>query len=81
MGFSDSFFNKIEKKTNINKDTIVSLASRLKDGNLKDKDTLKSIIDDLSKMTGKNVSEEQSNKIISDIVNDKVPNNIENMID
>ncbi|MCI5733492.1 MAG: stage VI sporulation protein F [Tenericutes bacterium] len=81
MGFSDSFFNKIEKKTNINKDTIVSLASRLKDGNLKDKDTLKSIIDDLSKMTGKNVSEEQSNKIISAIVNDKVPNNIENMID
>ena len=73
MGFSDSFFNKIEKKTNINKDTIVSLASRLKDGNLKDKDTLKSIIDDLSKMTGKNVSEEQSNKIISAIVNDKVP--------
>ncbi len=81
MGFSDSFFNKVEKKTNINKDTIVSLASRLKDGNLKDKDTLKSIIDDLSKMTGKNVSEEQSNKIISAIVNDKVPNNIENMID
>ena len=81
MGFSDSFFNKIEKKTNINKDTIVSLASRLKDGNLKDKDTLKSIIDDLSKMTGKNVSEEQSNKIISAIVNYKVPNNIENMID
>ena len=81
MGFSDSFFNKIEKKTNINKDTIVSLASRLKDGNLKDKDTLKSIIDDLSKMTGKNVSEEQSNKIISAIVNDKVPNNIKNMID
>ena len=81
MGFSVSFFNKIEKKTNINKDTIVSLASRLKDGNLKDKDTLKSIIDDLSKMTGKNVSEEQSNKIISAIVNDKVPNNIENMID
>ena len=81
MGFSDSFFNKIEKKTNINKDTIVSLASRLKDGNLKDKDTLKSIIDDLSKMTVKNVSEEQSNKIISAIVNDKVPNNIENMID
>ena len=32
-------------------------------------------------MTGKNVSEEQSNKIISAIVNDKVPNNIENMID
>ncbi len=81
MGFSDSFFNKVEKKTNINKDTIVSLASRLKDGNLKDKDTLKSIIDDLSKMTGKNVSEEQSNKIINAIVNDKVPNNIENMID
>lgn len=80
-GFSDSFFNKVEKKTNVNKQTILDLASRLKDGNLKNEDTLRSIINDLSKMTGKTVTKEQSDKIINTIVKDKVPNNIENMID
>ena len=29
MNFSDSFFNKIEKKTSVNKDTILSLAKKL----------------------------------------------------
>ena len=81
MGLSDSFFNKVERRTNVNKQTIFNLASRLKDGNLKDETTLRSIIDDLSKMTGKDVSKEQSDKIVNAIINDRVPNNIENMMD
>lgn len=80
MGISDNFFNKVERKTNINKQTILDLASRLKDGNLKNEQTLRGIIDDLSKMTGKSVSKEQSDKIVNAIIKDKVPNNIENMI-
>ena len=27
MGFSDNFYKKVEQKTNVNKDTILSLAS------------------------------------------------------
>ena len=30
-------FNKIEKKTNINKETILSLASKLQNNNMKDR--------------------------------------------
>ena len=81
MGLSDGFFNKIEKKTNVNKETIIDLASRLKNGNMKNEETLRSIIDDLAKMTGKTVSKEQSDKIVNTILNDNVPSNIENMID
>ena len=29
MSLSDSFFKKVEKKTNVNKDTILSLANKL----------------------------------------------------
>lgn len=36
MRFSDNFL-KVEKKTNINKDTILSLANKLQDGNMKTK--------------------------------------------
>jgi len=81
MGLSDSFFNKVEKKTNINKQTILDLAERLKNGNMKNEDTLRSIISDLSQMTGKNVTKEQEDKIINTILTDSVPQNIENMMD
>ena len=70
---NDNLFNKIEQKTNVNKDTIISLARKLQDGNYKDENTLKAIIHELSFITGREVSEEKEKKIISMIVNDKVP--------
>lgn len=79
MKFGDEFFKKVEKKTNVSKDTILSLAEKLQKGNMKDEKTLSEVIDTLSKMTGKKVSEEQKFKIIKKVVEDKVPNNVEKM--
>ncbi len=79
MEFKDSFFDKVEKKTKVDKDTILSLANKLQNGNMKDKNTLKEVIDTLSKMTGKKVSKEQEEKIISTIIDDKVPKDVEKM--
>ena len=80
MNFSDNFFKKIEKKTNVNKETILSLANKLQQGNMKDENTIKEVIHDLSKMTGREVSKEKEQKIIDAIVNDKVPKNIDKMV-
>lgn len=77
MSFSDNFFKKIENKTNVDKNTILSLAEKLQNGNMKDEKTLREVIDTLSKMTGKSVSKEQSDKIIEKIINDKVPKNVD----
>lgn len=79
MNLNDSFFNKVEKKTKVDKETIVSLAEKLQKGNMKDENTLREVISTLSKMTGKKVSKEQEDKIISKVVSDKVPNNIDKM--
>ena len=79
MKFGDDFFKKVEKKTNVDKNTILSLAEKLQKGNLKDENTLREVIDTLSKMTGKNVTKEQSDKIISRIMEDKVPKNVDKM--
>ena len=79
MAFSDNFFNKIEKRTRVDKDTILSLAKELQDNDLKNEKTLRSVIQKLSKMTGKDVSKEQEDKIISAVVNDKVPKNVDKM--
>ena len=74
---NDYFFQKVENKTKVNKNTIFNLASKLQNGNMKDKDTLLEVIDELSNLTGKEVSSEKKEKIINAIINDKVPNNID----
>ena len=77
MGLSDSFFKKIENKTNVDKDTILELAKKLQNGNMKDEATLKEVIATLSNITGKPVTKEQEEKIINTVMNDKVPTNID----
>ncbi len=79
MNLNDSFFNKVEKKTKVDKNTIISLAQKLQNGNMKDEKTLREVIDTLSQMTGKKVSKEQSDKIISKVVGGEVPKNIDKM--
>lgn len=79
MELNDDLFNKIEKKTHVNKDNIMNIASRLNEGNMKDPETLKGIIQELSNLTGKKVSPEKEDKIIDLILQDKVPNNVDKM--
>lgn len=78
--FSDNFFKKVENKTSVGKDTILDLAKRLQNSNMKDEQTLRDVIGELGKITGKEVSKEKEDKIISTIINDKVPKNIDKMI-
>jgi len=80
LNLSDSFFNKVEKKTNVKKDTILDLAKKLQGDNMKNEDNLRSVIRELSELTGKNVSKEQEDKIINTVINDKVPNDLDKMI-
>ena len=80
MNFSDGFFNRIEKKTNVNKETILDLAKKLQQNDLKNENTLREIIQELSKMTGKAVSKEKEDKIVNAVVNDKVPKYIDKLI-
>ena len=77
--FKDNLFNKIEKKTNINKETIMNLANKIQQNNMKDENTLREVINDISNLTGKEVSKEKEDKIVNAIINDQVPNNVDKM--
>lgn len=79
MEFKDDFFKKVESKTKVNKDTILSLAKKLQNGNMKDPHTLESVIDTLSEMTGKKVTKERKDKIINTILKDEVPKGVDKM--
>ena len=80
MNLSDSFFNKVEKKTNVNKDTILNLAKKLQGDNMKNEDNLRDVIRELSNLTGKNVSKEQEEKIINTVINDNIPKDLDKFI-
>jgi len=76
----EDLFDRIEKKTNVSKDTIISLARKLQDGDFKNEDTLRSIISEISEITGKEVSEEKTKKIVEMVINDKVPTDIDKYV-
>ena len=71
----DDLFDRIEKKTNVSKDTIISLARKLQDGDFKNEDTLRSIIGEISEIT-----EEKTNKIVEMVINDKVPTDLDKYV-
>lgn len=75
----ESLFQRIEKKTNIKKETILDLAKKIQKNNPKDENTLREIIHELSQITGKEVSPEKENKIIEAIQKDRIPNQMDKM--
>ncbi len=79
MMLGDNFFKRVEQKTNVNKETILSLASKLQKGNMKDEKVLKEVIDEISSMTGREVSDEKKEKIVNTILKDEVPKNVDQM--
>ncbi len=80
MKLSDNLFKKIEKKTNVSKDTILDLAKTLQDGNMKNETALRDVVKKISEITGKEVSKEKEDKIINTIMQDNVPDNLDKMI-
>ncbi len=80
MNLSDSFFNKIERKTNVKKSSIMSLAKKLQGDNMKDENNLRDVIQELSKLTGKDINKEKEDKIINAVINDKIPDNLDKMV-
>ena len=78
--FGDNFFKKVENKTNVDKDTILSIAKKLQDSNMHDEETIRNLVKELSNITGKEVSKEKEDKIVNTILQDKVPSNIDNIL-
>ncbi len=77
--FGDNFFKRVENKTNVDKNTIMSLAKKIQNSNMKDENTLREVIKQISEMTGKEVSKEKEDKIVNAIVKDNIPKNIDKM--
>lgn len=77
--FKDNIFKKVQDKTNVDKTTILTLAEKLQNANMKDEQTIRNVIQEISNITGKEVTKEKADKIVNAIINDKVPTNIDKM--
>ena len=78
--FKDSLFKKIEDKSGVDKDTIMSLADKLQHSNMKDEGVLRDLVHEISEITGREVSKEKEDKIVNTILKDNVPKDIDKMI-
>ena len=79
----NGFFKNIEKKTGVNMKDIFDLANSLQNANFKDEKTVRSVIQRVSQIAGKQVSKEMEDQIVKSIVNDGKQldlNTISNMI-
>lgn len=78
--FGDSFFKKVEDKSGVNKETILSLANKLQHSNMKDEKVLRDLVQEIGGVAGKEVSKEKEDKIVNAILKDNVPKDIDKML-
>lgn len=77
--FGDSFFKRVENKTSVDKDTIISLAQKLQSSDTKNEKTIRELVKEISAITGKSVTKEKEDKIVNAILKDNIPGNIDSM--
>jgi hypothetical protein len=70
---NNSFFDKIEKKTNVKQQDIFNLANSVSGANLKDEQTVRNLIQQVAKMANKPVSKEKEDELVKTIINNNIP--------
>lgn len=77
---ANSFFDKVEQKTNVKKEDILSLAKSIQHKDLSDEMEIRRLIFDIGELAGREVSKEKEDKIVEAILKNKVPKNLDGML-
>ena len=76
----DSIFDKVEQRSHVSRDDILRLAKSVSGQDLSNEDNLRSLIQKVARMAGKEVTEEKTEKIITAIKKDKVPKSMDKLL-
>ena len=60
----ENIFDRVEKKTKVKKEDILKLAKKISGQDLSDEDNLRTLIKDVAKLAGKEVSKENIDRLI-----------------
>lgn len=67
---NNEFFKNIEKKTGVNMKEVLELANSLQDANFKDENTVRKVIQRVSRIAKKDVPKDLEDKIVQSIIKD-----------
>jgi hypothetical protein len=73
MDKNRDFMDNIEKKTNVKKDDLFKLADSVQHANLKDEQTIRNLIAQVSRLAGVPVSKQKEDRIVQAIINNNIP--------
>ena len=77
---NDKIFDKVEEKTNVSREEIISLAKSIQGIDMNNEKNLRKLIKDVAKLARKNVSKEKEDKIIKAVKKDTVKDDLSKMI-
>ena len=75
----EKIFDKVEEKTNVKREDIISLAKSIQGKDMNNERNLRKLIQDVAKLAGKKVSKEKE-KIIKAVKKDQVKDNLNKML-
>ena len=76
----EKIFDKVEEKTNVRREDIISLAKSIQGKDMNNEKNLRKLILDVARLAGKNVSKEKEEKIIKAVKKDQIKDNLSKMI-
>ena len=77
---NDKIFDKVEEKTNVSREDIISLAKSIQGIDMNNEKNLRKLNKDVAKLARKNVSKEKEDKIIKAVKKDTVKDDLSKMI-
>lgn len=66
----NNFFKNVEKKTGVNMNDIFQLANSLQGANLQNEQTVRQVVQQVSRIANRNIPKEMEDKIVHTIIND-----------
>ena len=76
----EKIFDKVEEKTNVKREDIISLSKSIQGLDMNNERNLRRLIQDVARLAGKSVSKEKEEKIIKAVQKDQVKDNLNKML-
>lgn len=73
MQNNNSFFDNIQKKTNVQQEDLFNIANSVNGADLSDENTVRQLIAQVAKVANVPVSKEKEDQLVDAIVNNKMP--------
>ncbi len=71
--FKQNMFDQIQNKSNVQPDDIFKVAQSVQNADFSDEKTVRQLVKQLAKLSGKSVSKQKEDKIVKAITNNNMP--------